>query len=338
MTMTMTDERVTKGPPYVCVYASQVAVCIGSNRYKKVHEAVDMMWHRIARASYADAMRRNNLKTETQNMLDIMTRNDEVRKLVDETATLPCKSSDQVAQNYDAVSRKLDHTAADLSAEEKQLVEDVLKRNLYTNYGNAQELGVIEYLRSEAGIRCRQDDTFYKQLGGYCNGVPWFIGGKIDAISEDGTTLIEIKNRVNHLFHSVPFYENVQVQTYLQLLGLQKGMLVECLKSSRQHRMTPTMVHSGGEGRNDVYINVIEIARDDYLWNHEIVPKLAGFVDFLLRLIGDETLQDQYLTSRRRTAFVMAHVKAHIKAHVKAHNKTASSPPAAAPPADDAHP
>ena len=312
--LAVTQQASAKGP-YLCVYASQVAVCTGYNKYKKVHDAVDMMWHRISRASYADAMRRNGLKTETQNMMEIMSKNEDVRKLVDESAALPCESSDQVAQNYDAVSRKLGHTASDLSAEEKQLVEDVLKRNLYTNYGNAHELGVIEHLRTAVGIRCRQDDTFHKQLGGYCNGIPWYIGGKIDAISEDGCTLIEIKNRVNHLFHSVPFYETVQVQTYLQLLGLQRGVLVECLKSSRQPRSlaTSTLVHSG-KGRDDMYINVIPIDRDDGLWHNQIMPKLAGFVDFLMKLIGDEELQDRYLTSKRRSAFVMAHIDAHAAA------------------------
>jgi hypothetical protein len=301
--------------PYVCVHASQVAVCIGANKYKPIHEAVDMMWHRIARASYTDAMRRNGLKTETQNMVDIMSKNEDVKKLVDESAALPCESSDQVAQNYDSVSRRLDTSVHDLSPEEKQLVEDVLKRTLYTNYGNAHELGVIELLHNMAGIKCRQDDTFHKQPAGVCNGVPWYIGGKIDAISEDGETVIEIKNRVNHLFNNVPFYEVVQVQTYLQLLGLHRGVLVECLKSSRQPRLlgTSTLVHSDkGRDGGGVYMNCIQITRDDALWSMQIMPKLTGFIDFLLSLIGDEALQDRYLTCKHRTAFVMSHVEARV--------------------------
>ena len=96
------------------------------------------------------------------------------------------------------------------------LVDDVLKRNLYTTYGNQQEPEVLRYVRTSLGIACHQDHVFYKQQQGTCDGewgsVPWYVGGKIDAIDDQRTLLIEIKNRVNRLFYRIPFYEQVQVQ------------------------------------------------------------------------------------------------------------------------------
>ena len=53
---------------------------------------------------------------------------------------------------------------------------------------------------------------------------------------------------------------------------------------------------------------MIPIARDRAMWRGDIVPKLQGFVDFLVRLLHDTAFQDRYLTSKRRQAMIAAHV------------------------------
>jgi hypothetical protein len=332
-------------PPYVCIYASQVAVCIGANKHKKVSEAVDAMWQRISPHSYYAALERNGLKTDDQNVTEIMAKHLDIKTLVDRSLTLPCDSSDQVAAHYDLVSRDLE--SAELGEDEKRLVDDVLKRNLYTTYGNLHEHHMLAHIRDTLGIKCRPDPTFYKQLGGTCRGVPWYVGGKIDAINEDRTLLIEIKNRVNRLFNRVPFYEVIQVQTYLHLLGVEQGALVECLKSTTGGTAGPLAggmggggggkdtapgggglsapthgvhcgdertVHSGVEGGDSVHVNVIPIRRDHELWKRSIMPKLDAFVDFLLRLLDDPKLQDRYMSSKRRSVLVLNHMSAWARA------------------------
>lgn len=300
-----------RAPPYVCIYASQVAVCIGANKHKKVSEAIDALWQRIAPHEYFAALQRNGLKTEDQNVTEIMARHQQVKGLVDRSLTLPCESSDQVAAHYDLVSRGLD--SVDLQDDEKRLVDDVLKRNLYTTYGNQHEHKMLAHIRDSLGIRCRPDPTFYKQLAGTARGVQWYVGGKIDAINEDRTLLIEIKNRVNRLFNRVPFYEVIQVQTYLELLGIEQGALVECLKSAKPdvHHGDERTVHSAG---NDIHVNVIPIRRDRDLWANTVMPKLEAFVDFLLRLMDDTKLQDRYLQSKRRSVLVLNHMTAWARA------------------------
>ena len=329
---------VQNGPvPYVCIYASQVAVCIGANRHKKASEAMEAMWYRISPHGYYAALERNGLKTEDQNIIDIMARHLEVKGLVDKSLTLPCGSSDQVAQNYGCVSKDLD--SVDLDSEEKRLVDDVLKRNLYTTYGNRHEQGMIDHIRTRLGIKCRQDPAFHKQLAGYSRGgVPWYIGGKIDAISEDGETVIELKNRVNRLFFRAPYYEVIQVQTYLQLLDVERGALVECLQSvnppthdiekhnfkihcgaadldavDTAHQCAKLNEAKRNEGQK-VHVNVIPIARDKELWTRTIAPKLEGFVDFLMTLLNDVKAQDRYLQSKRRSVLVLHHMTAWEKA------------------------
>jgi hypothetical protein len=312
-----------------------VAVCIGANKHKKVSEAVDAMWQRISPHSYYAALERNGLKTDDQNVTEIMARHLDIKTLVDRSLTLPCDSSDQVAAHYDTVSRDLE--SAELAEDEKRLVDDVLKRNLYTTYGNLHEHHMLAHIRDTLGIKCHPDPAFYKQLGGTCRGVPWYVGGKIDAINEDRTLLIEIKNRVNRLFNRVPFYETIQVQTYLHLLGVEQGALVECLKSTTTstksaappgggalcgappggHCGDERTVHSGVEG-GDVHVNVIPIRRDHELWKRSIMPKLDAFVDFLLRLLDDPKLQDRYMSSKRRSVLVLNHMSAWARASAPA--------------------
>ena len=307
--------------PYVCIYASQVAMCIGANRHKKISDAVELVWQRASPATFHAAMRRNHLRTEDEAAADVIDAHDELRSLVDLTLTAACESSDQVARRYDAVAREL--RAVPLAEDDRKLVDDVLKRNLYTGYGNGQERSVLEYIRGTLGIECHPDPTFYKLHQGTCVGewgeFPWFVGGKIDAIDSQRSLLIEIKNRVNRLFYRVPFYEQVQVQTYLHLLGLDRGVLVECLKTKPapgpdRAAPGPDRAAPGADHAGECAVNVIPIARDRELWAHDIVPKLDGFVDFLARLMHDPGLQDRYLQSKRRSAMVTAHVNARLAA------------------------
>jgi len=49
---------------------------------------------------------------------------------------------------------------------------------------------------------------------------------------DDGSrVLVEIKNRTKRLFRKVPDYEYIQVQTYLQMLNLERARLVEQFNS-----------------------------------------------------------------------------------------------------------
>lgn len=291
--------------PYLCVYASQVAVCIGANRHKKANEALEAMWQRLAPHSFFDALRRNGVKTQDDLANELIRKSDLVRQLVDRSMRA-CESSAQVAASYESAARELQAAGAAgaLRTADVRLADDVVKRNLYTAYGNAQEHRTLRYVRDTLGIDCRPDPTFYKkQCGVTAGGVPWFVGGKIDAITTDRSTVIEIKSRVNRLFHRVPFYETVQVQTYLELLGVEQGALVECLSAAAAAAAaTAAAAADADEGPQ---VNMVCFTRDRDLWTREIVPKLQGFVDFLESLLGDRALQDRYLQSPKRNLLVL---------------------------------
>ena len=108
-----------------------------------------------------------------------------------------------------------------------------------------------------------RDNNFYNLHVCEIEGTKYVICGKIDRIEErpDGSrVLVEIKNRTNRLFRSVPEYEFIQVQVYLQLLGLVHARLVEQYNSQ-------ILSH--------------DITRDEEFWDNEILPELKKFCEEL---------------------------------------------------------
>jgi len=96
------------------------------------------------------------------------------------------------------------------------------------------------------------------------------IVGKIDRIqeNEDGSrTLVEIKNRAKCLFNRVRDYEDVQCQTYLQMLkDIKYCRLIEQFNNERKGYL---------------------IEKDDEKWNGEITPKLQNFCEHLHSMMSE---------------------------------------------------
>jgi len=290
---------------YLCVYASQGAACIGYNKHKKMCDAVDLFWERAHAASYRSALKRNAILTSNE-IMDRLEKNHPKLAVIMKKAEQEEETSTDVAKKYAKLSGEFNQYANlnYISHEYCEVIDDAIRKTTYTTYGNAQESKVFEYVREALGIDVVEDPNFYKTQAGTIENeygsFPWFIGGKIDGITRDRKTLVEIKNRVNRLFKLIPEYESTQVQMYLELLGVEKGILVECLKTKEDSVV-------------DEHVNVICVNRDPDTWNKDIRPKLEGFVDFVIRLIHDTGLQDKYLKSRRKSALVSSHINARMK-------------------------
>jgi hypothetical protein len=277
---------------YVCVYASQVAGIVGMNRHKPVHEAFEQLWERTDGETYHAALGRAGRVTDDAELLRIMATHDDVKALVDKSLQLKCDSSMHVAGEYGDAQAALGSVQG-LDTGERKVVDGLLRKNLYTNFGTRHESDILTHVRGMLRIDARTDDTFYKRRIGTVrvrgDDVPWFIGGKIDAIvvDEHQKRVVEIKNRINRLFYRVPAYENVQLQTYLALVGADEGLLVEAYRSDAA--LAPDL-------------NAMRVARDD-TWD-AIVPRVAAVVGFLGRLLSDDALQDAYMASSRRSALI----------------------------------
>ncbi|ABT15030.1 hypothetical protein NY2A_B631L [Paramecium bursaria Chlorella virus NY2A] len=291
--------------PYLCVYASQGAACIGENKHKKICDAVETFWERANSESYKNALRRNNILTNDEIIERLEKNHPKIAELI-RIAEENEESSTDVANKYNRLIHEFTKYANEnyISTEYCRVIDDALRKTTYTTYGNAQEMKVFQYIRDTLGIDCVEDSTFYKMQAGTIDNefgsFPWYIGGKIDAINRDRTILIEIKNRVNRLFKHLPSYEMIQIQTYMQLLNLDKAILVECMKTKENN-----VLHSD--------VNVVSVNKDDVLWEMEILPKLEGFVDFITRIVYDEKLQDKFLMSKRRSSIVSFHITSYVR-------------------------
>jgi hypothetical protein len=88
-------------------------------------------------------------------------------------------------------------------------------------------------------------------------------------MNEDGSrTLVEIKNRAKGLFNRVRDYEEVQCQTYLQMLGdINYCRLVEQFNDERKGYL---------------------IEKNDEKWRNDIVPKLQNFCELFHSMLSEE--------------------------------------------------
>lgn len=273
------------GEPYLCVYASQLAACIGRHSHCRVGDAVLSVWERASPAGFREAMARNGLRTEDELVEDLVSSRDDLRALFDRSLRHEACSAG-VAASYADVSDEL--AAVDMDESDRRLLGAALRKNLFTGYGTRAEPEALEYVRGALGIPCREDPRLHRACMGEVDGVPWHVAGRVDAVSDSGAMVIEIKNRVNRLFGRVPQYEQLQVRAYLELLGAPHGVLVECLKGA-----------AGG-----MQANALPVTRDREQWEREVVPRLRAFVHFVLRLVREPALQDAFLKSKRRSAMV----------------------------------
>lgn len=279
-------------PASLILYASQIAACIGCNRHKKPYEALESMWERVSPESYRDALRRTGCTTEADRVQQMIDADSFIRQVVEES-TIACADSNDVASRYDAASKTI--ARLEMTSDDKRVLDATVKRNLYTNYGTASEHHALVKVRETLGINARTDDTFYKAQVGNVDGVPLWVGGKIDAITEDRSLVVEIKNRIRRLFYKVPFYEIIQVQTYLFLVDVSKGAVVECLTTN-------------GESQ----INVVTVRRDRDLWDSTILPKMKAFARVFLLMLEDRAFQDAYLLSTKKATLIQSRINHYL--------------------------
>lgn len=95
------------------------------------------------------------------------------------------------------------------------------------------------------------------------------VCGRVDGVTADGQTLVEVKCRMKRLFRRVYEYEKTQVQAYMHMSGLRKAVLVE---------------EYGGE------IHVNPCPYDPAYWTDVIEPGLRRWVRAHDRFRGDEAL------------------------------------------------
>ena len=252
-------ERTLKpiGVPKVIIGASSVATAIGCG-FKKQPELIEELWKKYSPDTFEG-------KTKEDKALEILMWNTSTKKILEDAENFKSENSADVAQKTRAVYHQIEHSG--LSAEDMVIAKDHLRKTLYTNHGTRNE-----YKTADADkAKLVEDDTFYTRDICTIEGTLYQIVGRIDRLqmNEDGTrTLVEIKNRAKGLFNRVRDYEEVQCQTYLQMLGdIKYCRLVEQFNDERKGYL---------------------IEKNDEKWRDDIVPKLQNFCELFHSMLSEE--------------------------------------------------
>jgi hypothetical protein len=243
--------------PRFVVKASEVAAIIGKNPYKSPVEVRDEMWKKYFPATFKG-------ETKADKAERALSASESAQKVLSDAAATETKSSTETENLFQKAKDQI-NSDSKLTAAQKTEVIDHLKTKVYTSHGIRSEDKTSDKVESEEKTRLIRDDAFYniKVWGDFQ------IVGRVDRIEEkaDGSRiLIEIKNRTKRLFRKVPEYEYVQIQTYLQMLGLEQARHIEQFNNQ---------------------VNSTDIARDDLYWEQEVKPPLEQFCKELYCLAAE---------------------------------------------------
>ena len=243
-----TRELKPIGIPKIIIGASSVASAIGIG-FKRQPELVEELWKKYSPQTFEG-------QTKDDKALQILTASPTTKKILEDAEQFKSENSADVAQKIRAVYHQIEHSG--LAPQDMVVAKDHLRKTLYTNHGTRNE-----YKTADADhAKLVEDDTFYTHDICTIEGTLYQIVGRIDRLqmNEDGTrTLVEIKNRAKALFNRVRDYEEVQCQTYLQMLGdIKYCRLVEDYDGERKGYL---------------------IEKNDEKWKNEIIPKLQNFCE-----------------------------------------------------------
>jgi DNA polymerase III epsilon subunit-like protein len=247
------------GVPKVIIGASSVSSAIGIG-YKKPPELIEDLWKKYSPQTFEG-------QTKDDAALEVLTASSATEKILRDVENFKSESSADVDQKIRAVYHQIEHSG--LEPKDILLAKDHLRKTLYTNHGTRNE----DKTASADKANLVEDDTFYKMDICTIEGTLYQIVGRIDRIqlNEDGSrTLVEIKNRANKLFGRVRDYEEVQCQTYLQMLkDIKYCRLIEQFNDERKSYL---------------------IEKDDEKWKDVIFPKLQDFCELFHSMLSGDNL------------------------------------------------
>jgi len=235
----------------IVIKASDVAAVVGLNPYKPADEVRDEIWKKNWPDTFTG-------RTKQDLADEALGRSAASRKVLSEALSVKAANSTEAQTNFEAARAKVESDVT-LTAEDRSKIVEHLRSRCYTTHGTRSEDKTAVKVEADTGATLVRDNAFYNLTVLEIDDVQYVITGKVDRIEvgPDGSrTLVEIKNRTRGFFRSLRDYENVQVQVYLQMLGLTKAKLIEQYNSAT---------------------NTIEVDRDEELWANVIWPGVEAF-------------------------------------------------------------
>ena len=265
----------------LCIFASDLAIITGHNKFKKIVEIIQKIWERNFPDDYQNTLKlisdKNlNLRLDETD-LECITRISNNNNL--NLNLNNCLSSTNLEQ-LSKTKNEIINQCKSLDTKQKQIIKDSLNNVTNTNFGTKHENYAINKYSNLLNTKVIKLDKFFKRdLVTYKN-YNWIIGGKIDGLREDNI-VVEVKNRINKLFLSLRDYEKVQVYAYLYILDSNEAHLVEFLNKN-----------------NDPKINILEVIYNQTFWENEILAKIYKFIKFFHKFLENDALKVMLLTDK----------------------------------------
>lgn len=239
----------------IILKASNVAAMVGRHKYKPRSEVFDEIMKKYAPDKFTG-------KTKEDLANEALAVSSEAQEVLKAAVSIKAEDSTQVQEVFKKARDNINFDSK-LNKKQKEEVIEHLKSQVYTSHGIRSEDKTSEKVKVDEGARLTRDDTFYQLEVCTLDDIRYVIMGRVDRIEErpDGSRiLVEIKNRTNRLFNFVPEYEFIQIQVYLQMLGLVHARLIEQYNNQvRSH----------------------DIDRDEETWTNELLPELVKFCEEL---------------------------------------------------------
>lgn len=250
-------QRVTKplGIPKVVLKASEVASMIDKNRFKKPDEVMMNLWCKYSPETFKG-------KTKEQVAVEAIAGSNIATELLEDAQRFKSIDSSSVEQKVRAITNQL-ISRSGLENKELDAAKEYIRKTLYVNHGIRHEDKT-----ASTDSTFEVDETFYRYEVCTIEGTLYEIVGRIDRLvaNDDGSlTIVEIKNRTNYLFKTVRDYENIQCQTYMEMLNIDSCKLIE-------------------QYNDEMCTHLIQRKKND--WDTSVLPKLKNFCECFHSLLS----------------------------------------------------
>ena len=281
--------------------ASELASFIGLNPYQHPKNIMVKMWKKYYPSQYytqihnLDRVGKEYEPCERPNeTLNRLTQKHKIPIPIELKKCFESKNAQQLQKNQKELICRI--TETDIPKKEKDKLKEALTSLTNTKYGTHQENKSMLYYTKKYNKLIKTGEHYHKKKLFQYKNQQWYIGGKIDGITEDNV-LLEFKNRVRCLFNRIRDYELVQIQTYLHILELESAELVEVLDYKKNNKETnKTSINKNNE---EMEMNVLPLNRDPIYWQQQIQKKLEPAIKFFYHLTDSEKLQQALLMETR---------------------------------------
>jgi DNA polymerase III epsilon subunit-like protein len=256
-------ERTLKkiGVPKVIIGASSVASAIGKSQFKRQPDLISDLWKKYSPQTFKG-------QTLEEEALLVLNSLETTKKILNEAENFKSEKSDDVKQQTRKLFHQIEHSG--LLPQDMLKAKEHIRKTLATNHGTRNE-GKTAKL-DKLAAKLTEDDTYYTYDICEIEGTLYQVVGRVDRVqnNEDGSRiLVEIKNRANGFFNRVRDYEEIQCQTYMQMMrDIDFCRLVETYN-----------------GESKSYL----IQKNDEMWTSEIVPKLQNFCEHFHSMLSEST-------------------------------------------------